>query len=56
MCVCFSFSLSYQRKLDCPCDWAWGLLASLWSDLLGSVRGHAGDTWVQGPSGIYIPG
>lgn len=55
MCVCFSFSLSYQRRLDCPCDWAWGLLASLWSDLLGSVWGMQVTHGFSVPLGIDIP-
>lgn len=50
MCL-FSLSLSCQRKLDCPCDWVWGLQASLWSDLRDSVWWHVGAHGLSAGSG-----
>ena len=55
-CVCVSLSLSCQRKLDHPCVWVWGFLASLKSGLQCSVACRVHICYpVQGPQGIYIP-
>lgn len=39
-CVCVSLSLSCQRKLDHPCVWVWGFLASkVWAAVQCGMQG-----------------